>query len=251
MKIVNLNDHNQKASDAQKQVNDAKTTVTNDKQTLNVPSDLATKLSNYLSTGKYSNSQEDKEALKKNQFVESDKDNVEFDPFAPMSDADRNYYNLYALDLINQARAQVGLKPVVASELAKNFAKQVSDNYTAEKYGFKHDLGMLSRTSVQMHAGWTGENISWSGAYALFNSYPDAFPNGYTVNNFKRDIYEAISSMLLDDADSDYSHAINFLNPDVYSFGFSYRIGNRDGGDIDGDASVILNFEAIISIAKR
>lgn len=257
-----LNDHNQKVSAAQKQVNDAKTKVASDKQTvantqkqldgannklknnknetkqtLTVPSDLATKLSKYQATGKYENSQEDMDAIDKNNFVNSDKDNVKFDASVPMSDADRNYYNLYAVDLINQARAQVGLKPVVASELAKNFAKQVSDNYTAEHYGFDHDHGMLEKTSDQMNAGWTGENISMSNEYAVDKTYG----LDYTVNDFKCAIYEAINRMLLNDKHSAYGHAINFLNPDVYSFGFSYRLGNGE----DADGNIVLNFEGI------
>ncbi|GAJ26836.1 hypothetical protein JCM15457_1787 [Liquorilactobacillus sucicola DSM 21376 = JCM 15457] len=257
-----LEKHNQQVSDAKTDVNTAQSKVDTDQknssdtqkqldsanaqlskhgtqQTITVPSDLATKLKNYDSTGTYSNSQEDQDAYKKNQYVASDSDDVKFDATAEMSDAQRNYYNLYVIDLINQARTQVGRKPIVASELAKNFAHQVSDNYTAEKYGFAHDGEMLVKTSNDMNAGWTGENISWSGAYSLLNGLPDDFPDGYTVNDFKRDIYNAVNGMLLDDSESLYGHAINFLNPDVYSFGFSYRVGT--------DGQLILNFDGILN----
>ncbi|KRL00513.1 SEC10/PgrA surface exclusion domain-containing protein [Liquorilactobacillus capillatus] len=259
---ANLNDHNQKVTDATNNVTKAKIAVTNDqtnmkdtqkqlnetnaklntqtsKQTLDVPSDLASKVNEYKSTGKYANSQEDTDAYNSNKYVASDQDNVKFDASVPMSEADRDYYNLFALDLINQARVKNGLAPLVASQLARDFAHQVSDNYTAEKYDFAHDVGMLNKTSSQMNVDWVGENISWSSTYDFLNNMQDAFPLGYTVNDFKRDIYTAINGMLLDDASSDYGHAFNFLNPDAYSYGFSYRIGN--------DGNLILNFDGILN----
>ena len=261
---ANLEKHNQQVSDAKTDVNAAQSKVDTDQksssdtqkqldsandqlnkqgtqQAITVPSDLATKVTNYDATHIYENSQEDQDAYNKNTYVASDSDDVKFDPTAAMSDAQRNYYNLYVIDLINQARTQAGLKPIVASELAKNFAHQVSDNYTAEKYGFAHDVAMLNKTSNDMDASWTGENISWSGAYSLVNSLPDDFPEGYTVNDFKRDIYNAVNGMLLNDADSFYGHAFNFLNPDVYSFGFSYRVGTD--GDMKGQ--LLLNFDGV------
>lgn len=135
-----------------------------------------------------------------NQFKSLDSDKaIVVSDINGLSQAQREELTLFAVDLINQVREQVGALSVVANKSAISFADDVANTSTS----LGHDLH-----AIPAAAGRKGLE-STDGV----NYYED-FSSGYfdprqtvTMDDLKKAVYNTIVEMLFDDADSSWGHA--------------------------------------------
>ncbi|HFI0384658.1 TPA: SEC10/PgrA surface exclusion domain-containing protein [Streptococcus suis] len=174
------------------------------KNTITVPSGYADALKAFAADKSESNKTAVANAsatgVSLNQFKSLDSDKkIVISDVNNLSQAQREELTLFAIDLMNQVRKQVGTSAVVANLSAISFADDVAN--TSKSLG--HDL-----QAIPAAAGRKGLD-STDGV-----NYYENFSSGYfdprqtvTMDDLKKAVYNTISEMLFDDADSNWGHS--------------------------------------------
>ncbi|HFI0136954.1 TPA: SEC10/PgrA surface exclusion domain-containing protein [Streptococcus suis] len=165
-----------------------------------------------------------------NQFKSLDSDKqIVISDVNNLSQAQREELTLFAVDLMNQVRKQVGTSAVVANLSAISFADDVAN--TSKSLG--HDLQAIPAAAGRKGLdGTDGVN------------YYENFSSGYfdprqtvTMDDLKKAVYNTISEMLFDDADSNWGHSTSlagvrattsskYIGLDVSKLEYEFSTGN-------------------------
>lgn len=119
----------------------------------------------------------------------------------------------FAVDVINQVRAQIGSSPLIVTPTSQGLADQVAQNYNADNWDaatrnsngqFAHDRDAIGRAQLDGHYA-DGECISFTMnttayQYDIFSASPN------NMAKAKLGLLYDIALMLYDDADSNYGH---------------------------------------------
>ncbi|MGQ7484437.1 SEC10/PgrA surface exclusion domain-containing protein [Streptococcus suis] len=204
------------------------------KNTITVPSGYADALKAFAADKSESNKTAVANAsatgVSLNQFKSLDRDKkIVISDVNNLSQAQRQELTLFAVDLMNQVRKQVGTSAVVANLSAISFADDVAN--TSKSLG--HDL-----QAIPAAAGRKGLD-STDGV-----NYYENFSSGYfdprqtvTMDDLKKAVYNTISEMLFDDADSNWGHSTSlagvrtttnskYIGLDVSKLDYEFSTGN-------------------------
>lgn len=136
-----------------------------------------------------------------------------------LSEADRLELTLFAQDLINQIRKQVGTAPVTVTKQAVDFADKIAsayveDNWTWEDVKAKgHDINALTRVATSMDLASGGNK------YEDMNSYSIAMPT-ITMGEAKELIYKSIRDFMFNGWEWLHAESIaGLINTDSTYFG--------------------------------
>lgn len=172
--------------------------------TINLPAGYAEALKRYYLNPTSANAQAletvAKSGLTSNVYKSNDTDkNIVITDVNNLSETQRNELTLLAVDLINQARTQLGTDLVVANKDAIAFADEVSDTTKTLAY---HDFDAIV-ASARNHGLKATDGFNEFENLGLL--YPA--PTSTTMDDLKSQLYEAIRDMLIDDKDSEWGHA--------------------------------------------
>ncbi|WP_099871720.1 SEC10/PgrA surface exclusion domain-containing protein [Streptococcus suis] len=204
------------------------------KNTITVPSGYADALKAFAADKSESNkvavANASATGVSLNQFKSLDSDKqIVISDVNNLSQAQRQELTLFAVDLMNQVRKQVGTSAVVANLSAISFADDVAN--TSKSLG--HDL-----QAIPAAAGRKGLD-STDGV-----NYYENFSSGYfdprqtvTMDDLKKAVYNTISEMLFDDADSNWGHSTSlagvrtttnskYIGLDVSKLDYEFSTGN-------------------------
>lgn len=115
----------------------------------------------------------------------------------------------YTANLINNLRHHLSnnyqyVPDLVVTNRALAISKSIADGYSNDKWNIfrkhAHDIPVLNRVFAQYNYQMVGENFASS-----------ILKKRASMANIKESIYGAVSSMMFDDASSNWDHTMNFL----------------------------------------
>ncbi|WP_281165142.1 SEC10/PgrA surface exclusion domain-containing protein [Liquorilactobacillus sicerae] len=205
---------------------------TNNNNLITVPSDYASALNSYIDSVVNGDSDSGEslvklaaEGLSENSY----QDNVADEKISVipgnLSDSQIEELSNYAASLINDIRQQLGTTPNVSVvKGAVSFAKAVADNYTSDNwniYTYKdHDDSAINQAALANGlATYDGSNVyeDASAGYLINNVTGQKLTNSFTLNDYKKAIYNTLIAMLFDDANENWLHAMSITNLNDYA----------------------------------
>ena len=163
--------------------------------------------------------------LRNNQYKSNKNDQKITVDYNNLTEAQRQELSIFATGLINQIQSQMGTPKTSVSPKSVEFAnKVVKEAYNDPSWdgfgphmidGKSHNSDGLQKVSKEMNGNSVLENMSSS----IHNyTYDDSgnIVSGeiapQTMDSLKRALYDDIVSMMFDDADSGWGHALTFIN---------------------------------------
>lgn len=199
---------------------------------ITVSSDYANALNSYIDSVVNDNSSSDEslvklatEGLSANSYQNNVADEKTSAIPGNLSDSQIEELSNYAASLINYIRQQLGTTPSVSVvKGAVSFAKAVADNYSSDDWNIyiykDHDDSAINQAALTNGlATYDGSNAyeDASAGYLISNVDGQRLTNYFTLNDYKRAIYNTLTAMLFDDADENWFHAMSITNLNDYA----------------------------------
>lgn len=153
----------------------------------------------------------------------------------------------FAAQLINPLRKQLGIVPFSITNASIDIAQDVENGYRNDKWNMwtsaGHDTALLGKIANN----WGVDNVSESWAGDISFSKPEwqqddglfvHYYDNLTLNDLYRGVYDALVSLLFEDAEQDYGHTTDILglrtpNTERLGVGFDYGKGDKGWGQVN------------------